>query len=92
MRVGPCTAARSIAPAGGSGLTPRTICNYNGATAVPPGGAAGTVEVFAKKPLEVSWEPILLEGRFEAREAVEDGVVYRLHDARMRPMPRGSGR
>ena len=47
-----------------------------------PGGPAGAVEVFAKEAFEVSWEPILLEGRFVAHETSEIGVLYRLHDAR----------
>ena len=51
-----------------------------------PGGPAGAVEVFTKEPLEVGWDPILLEGRFEAIEASEEGVVYRLHDARAVPL------
>ena len=48
-----------------------------------PGGPAGTVEVFAPDGIEVSWEPVVLEGRFEPQEASETGVVYRLHDARL---------
>ncbi|MEM7583968.1 MAG: DUF3299 domain-containing protein [Acidobacteriota bacterium] len=54
-----------------------------------PGGPAGAVEVFAKEPLEVTWEPVLLEGRFEAQETSEMGVLYRLHEARSAgPVPR----
>ncbi len=57
-----------------------------------PGGPTGAVEVFAKKPLSVSWDPIVLEGRFEAIERSEIGVVYRLHEARaIDPEPRASG-
>ena len=47
-----------------------------------PGGAAGAVEVFAAQPLAVSWDPVVLEGRFETLEANDVGVLYRLHDAR----------
>ena len=47
-----------------------------------PGGPAGAVEVFAKEGIKVSWDPIVLEGRFEALEK-SDSAVYRLHDARI---------
>ncbi len=47
-----------------------------------PGGPSGVVEVFAQEGIEVSWDPIVLEGRFEALEK-SDGGVYRLHDARI---------
>ena len=47
-----------------------------------PGGPSGVVEVFAEEGIEVSWDPIVLEGRFEALEK-SDGGVYRLHDARI---------
>ena len=54
-----------------------------------PGGPAGAVEVFAEEPLEVSWEPVVLEGRFEVLETSEIGVLYRLHEARSAgPVPR----
>lgn len=48
-----------------------------------PGGPAGAVEVFAKEGIEVSWDPVVLEGRFEPQRTSEVGVVYRLHDARL---------
>ena len=48
-----------------------------------PGGPAGSVEVLADEGVEVSWNPIVLEGRFEPQETSEFGVVYRLHDARL---------
>ncbi len=47
-----------------------------------PGGPSGVVEVFAEEGIEVSWDPIVLEGRFEALEK-SDSAVYRLHDARI---------
>ena len=47
-----------------------------------PGGPAGAVEVFAKEGIEVSWDPVVLEGRFEPLQTSEIGVVYRLYDAR----------
>lgn len=47
-----------------------------------PGGPAGAVEVFTKKGIEASWDPIVLEGRFETVQHNELGVIYRLHDAR----------
>ena len=48
-----------------------------------PGGPAGAVEVFAQKGIKASWDPILLEGRFETVQGSETGVIYRLHDARV---------
>lgn len=47
-----------------------------------PGGPSGAVEVFAEEGIEVSWDPIVVEGRFEALEE-SDSAVYRLHDARI---------
>ena len=47
-----------------------------------PGGPSGAVEVFAAEGIEVSWNPIVLEGRFEALEE-SDSAVYQLHDARL---------
>ena len=55
-----------------------------------PGGPAGAVEVFATKPLEAGWDPVVLEGRFEALASSEIGVVYRLHEARALDLERGS--
>ena len=46
-----------------------------------PGGPAGAVEVFAEKPIPMGWDPVVVEGRFEALESSEMGVLYRLHDA-----------
>ncbi|MEM6810325.1 MAG: hypothetical protein AAGA41_06710 [Pseudomonadota bacterium] len=46
-----------------------------------PGGPAGTVEVLAPDGIEVSWEPIIVEGRFEPVE-LGKGAVYKLHDAK----------
>jgi len=46
-----------------------------------PGGPAGAVEVFAREGIEISWDPVVLEGRFEPQRRSEVGVVYRLHDA-----------
>ncbi len=55
-----------------------------------PGGAAGAVEVFASKPLSLGFEPVVFEGRFEALETSDVGVIYRLHDARALDPPRRS--
>jgi hypothetical protein len=49
---------------------------------VTPGGPSGAVDVYAEKPIEMSWDPVVLEGRFEALETCEIPVVYRLHEAR----------
>ena len=48
-----------------------------------PGGPAGAVEVFAKKPVKVGWDPMVLEGRFETLETSEVGTLYRLRDAKV---------
>ena len=48
-----------------------------------PGGPAGSVEVVAVEGIEVSWGPVLLEGRFEPQETNDFGVVYRLLDAKL---------
>lgn len=48
-----------------------------------PGGPAGAVEVLAKAPIEVVWDPIVLEGRFEVVDTGTTGALYRLHDARL---------
>ncbi|MEM8683848.1 MAG: hypothetical protein AAGF72_10470 [Pseudomonadota bacterium] len=47
-----------------------------------PGGAAGAIEVFSDDGIEVSWEPVIIEGRFEPL-AKSDSAVYQLHDARL---------
>ena len=46
-----------------------------------PGGPAGAVEVLAKTPIDVVWDPIVLQGRFEIVESGSSGALYRLHDA-----------
>ncbi|MEE4278801.1 MAG: DUF3299 domain-containing protein, partial [Halieaceae bacterium] len=48
-----------------------------------PGGPAGTIEVFADGGVEATWDPIVVEGRFETLHTREYGVIYRLHDARI---------
>ncbi|MEM7078473.1 MAG: DUF3299 domain-containing protein [Pseudomonadota bacterium] len=48
-----------------------------------PGGPAGSVEVLAPEGIEVSWNPVVVEGRFEPQDSSEIGVVYRLLDARL---------
>lgn len=52
-----------------------------------PGGPAGAVEVFVSDPIEVTWDPIVLEGRFEALPNSESGVLYRLQEARLIKVP-----
>ncbi|MEL7296601.1 MAG: hypothetical protein AAGJ86_03005 [Pseudomonadota bacterium] len=49
-----------------------------------PGGPAGTVEVLAKQGIEISWTPVVMEGRLETI-ARGNGTVYRLHDAKRIP-------
>lgn len=46
-----------------------------------PGGPAGALEVVSRTGIEASWDPILIEGRFETLQTDEYGVIYRLHDA-----------
>lgn len=48
-----------------------------------PGGPAGAVEVFAPEGIEASWDPIVVEGRFETLNTNDYGVIYRLHDAEL---------
>ena len=48
-----------------------------------PGGPAGAVEVLAKTPINVVWDPIVLQGRFEIVESGSSGALYRLHDAEL---------
>jgi hypothetical protein len=47
-----------------------------------PGGPAGAIEVFSERGIEATWEPVVLEGRFQTLARSELGVVYRLHEAR----------
>lgn len=47
-----------------------------------PGGPAGAVEVLAPEGIDATWDPIVLEGRFETLSRTEFGVIYRLHDAK----------
>ncbi len=47
-----------------------------------PGGVAGAIEVFSDEGIEVSWEPVVIEGRFEPL-AKSDSAVYQLHDAQL---------
>ncbi|MEL7023822.1 MAG: hypothetical protein AAGL69_08745 [Pseudomonadota bacterium] len=47
-----------------------------------PGGPVGTVEVLAPNGVELAWDPVVVEGRFEPIEKGE-GTVYRLHDAKL---------
>ncbi|MEM9759594.1 MAG: DUF3299 domain-containing protein [Pseudomonadota bacterium] len=48
-----------------------------------PGGPAGAVEVLAPDGIEATWDPVVLEGRFELLATDEYGVIYRLHDAEL---------
>ena len=50
-----------------------------------PGGPAGAVEVFSDTGIEASWDPIVLEGRFETLPSSDSGVIYRLRGARQVP-------
>ncbi|MEM1230365.1 MAG: hypothetical protein AAGI15_07510 [Pseudomonadota bacterium] len=48
-----------------------------------PGGPAGSVEVHAVEGIEVSWDPVVVEGRFEPLKESPEGIVYRLKDAKL---------
>ena len=48
-----------------------------------PGGPAGSIEVLAEEGIEVSWDPVVLEGTFEPLESSDMGVVYRLLNAKV---------
>lgn len=48
-----------------------------------PGGPAGAVEVLTATGIETSWDPIVVEGRFETLQSSQYGVIYRLHDAKV---------
>lgn len=52
-----------------------------------PGGPAGAVEVLAPRGVAISWDPLLLEGRLELQHESDMGVVYRLRDVKLLPMP-----
>jgi hypothetical protein len=47
-----------------------------------PGGPAGAIEVFSDAGIEASWDPVILEGRFETVTRSELGVIYRMTGAR----------
>jgi len=46
-----------------------------------PAGPDGVVEVRAKKPIQYSFEPIVVSGRFAVLKNDEAGLLYRLTDA-----------
>lgn len=47
-----------------------------------PGGPESAVEVKAAEPVDFTFEPMVLEGRFELMDANEMGLFYRLTEAR----------
>ncbi|MDR3414926.1 MAG: DUF3299 domain-containing protein [Nevskia sp.] len=49
----------------------------------PPGGPSSAVEVYADKGVEMGYDPMVLEGRFELVERSDGGILYRLRDARL---------
>jgi len=50
-----------------------------------PGGPAGAIEVLADEGIEATWDPIVVEGRFETLDTNEYGIIYRLHNANLQP-------
>jgi len=47
-----------------------------------PGGPAGSVEIFATRGIPAGFDPMILEGKLETRRASDNGVIYRLVQAR----------
>ncbi|MDB5976996.1 MAG: hypothetical protein JWR07_3756 [Nevskia sp.] len=47
----------------------------------PPGGPSSAVEVHADKGIEMGYDPIVVEGRFELVERSEGGILYQLREA-----------
>jgi hypothetical protein len=47
-----------------------------------PGGATEMVEVFTIEAIRFTYDPLILEGRFELLRDDPSGLLYRLHDAR----------
>lgn len=47
-----------------------------------PGGPAGAIEVFSDKGIEATWDMVVLEGTFETVKRGDNGVIYRLREAR----------
>lgn len=46
------------------------------------GGPSNIIEVYAEEPVAFTYDPILIEGRFELLYEDETGLFYRLSDAR----------
>ena len=46
-----------------------------------PGGPSGAIEVLSEVGIEASWDPVVIEGRFEPQSTSKIGVVYRVLDA-----------
>lgn len=46
-----------------------------------PGGPSGAIEVLSEAGIEASWDPVVVEGRFEPQSKSKLGVVYRVLDA-----------
>lgn len=49
----------------------------------PPGGPSSAVEVYADKGIEMGYEPMVLEGRFELVDKSGGGILYQLREARL---------
>ena len=47
-----------------------------------PGGPSTVIEVFAAKGITGSFDPLVVEGRLELVSESEEGILYRLRDAR----------
>ncbi|MES1924456.1 DUF3299 domain-containing protein [Salinisphaera sp. T31B1] len=48
-----------------------------------PGGPATVVDVHSVQATEMTWEPIVVEGRLAGETQSDDGLLYRLTDARV---------
>lgn len=48
-----------------------------------PGGPATVVDVHTQRAMEMTWEPVVVEGTLQAETQTDDGLLYRLTDARV---------
>jgi hypothetical protein len=48
-----------------------------------PGGPTTVAAIEMKKGIDLTWEPMVVEGRLETKTQTDDGVIYRLRDARV---------
>lgn len=49
----------------------------------PPGGPASAIEVFASKAVEMSYDPMIIEGKLELISDSADGILFKLRGAHL---------